>query len=59
MSAPVSTVKHDKESFRRYLEHTGVVDSLSKALSQLFERHEQGRDPEGKKTKKAAAVMRV
>lgn len=30
------TVKHDKETFRRYLENTGVVDSLSKALVRAF-----------------------
>ncbi len=33
-STPTSTAK-EKETFRRYLETTGVVESLSKALAQV------------------------
>ncbi len=40
MSAPSSV------SFRKYVESTGVSDLLGKALAQLFERHENKKDPE-------------
>jgi hypothetical protein len=45
MSAESTANVRNPETFRKYLESSGVNDLLSKAIAQLYERHEANNDP--------------
>ena len=45
-SLPKDPSLRDAKTFRKYLADTGINQHLEKAIAQLFERHEAGKDPE-------------